>query len=98
MTHVYGQNSVPHNEEAEKLCRARAVKSAVHKVSRRCRSAEGQQRGSMCKVVRGCGVKKQMALQVTDCGSEDSVHSDRNRHKCHPELLEVELDYPSDLD
>ena len=33
VTHVYGHNSVPHNEEADKRARAEAQMSVVHKVT-----------------------------------------------------------------
>ena len=40
VTHVYGHNLVPLNKEADKLAKAGAQMSVVHKVSRRHRSWE----------------------------------------------------------
>ena len=73
---------MPHNEGSDKLANAEAQKSVLHKESPRCRSVKGQQRGSRRKMVRGRGVKRQVAVQVIDSSSEDIVQIDKNRRKC----------------
>ena len=81
MTHVYGRNSVPHKEEADKLAKEGARMSVVHKVSGHYRPPEEQQGPSRWNVVRGCKVKRQVAVQAAESSSKDSVLLARERRK-----------------
>ena len=75
--HIYGHNTVPQNQEADKLAKAVAP-IVVHKVSQHCELPEGHQGGSG-HVSRG--VKRQVAVQVTESSSEDNVQFVRDRRK-----------------
>ena len=78
---VYGHSCVPHNAEVDKVARAGAQMSVVHKVSRRCRSAEEQQGGNKRKVVMGRGIKRQVVVQARGHSNEDNVQLVRERRK-----------------
>ena len=73
MTHVYGHNSILHNEEAGKLARATAEMLVVRKVSRQCPLPEVRQGGGRRKVARGRGVERQVVVQVRGSSNKDNV-------------------------
>ena len=77
MMHMYGHNSVLHNKEADKLAKTGAPMSVVHKMSRQCWSAEGEQRGSRQKIVRERRIKRQVVVQVTDPAARQCAISQR---------------------
>ena len=80
MTHVYGHNRLVYNEEADTLAKAGAAMSKVHRPSRVKNMPQGSPVSTRRKQTRGRGVKKQVAVQVSD-GSTDSDRPAHIRHR-----------------
>ena len=74
VVHVYGHNSVPHNDEADKLAKAGRRPSVVHKLQRRGHSQEHQPSKQRAKVTKGRGKKK-------IGNGTGATHKVKNRHK-----------------
>ena len=66
MSHVYGHNKLVYNDATDKLARAGAVKSTVHKTSQPTGLTDDGLRVRRQKHTRTRGVKWQVAVQVSD--------------------------------
>ena len=92
ITHVYGHNTLVYNDATDALARAGAAKSTVHKTGRPTGPTEDGPSVRRQKHTRTRGVKRQVAVQVSDSdlGSDRPIVIRQKR----PEMRNAPMDIP----